>query len=58
MFAEIDRVLSKAPILERALGRFLTALILLFAMWTVRPRTGLASLLVVISVAAHLWWSK
>jgi hypothetical protein len=58
MFAEIDRVLSKAPILERALGRFFTVLILLYAMWAVRPRAGFASLAVAISVAVHLWWSK
>jgi hypothetical protein len=51
MFAEIDRVLSKAPILERALGRFFTVLILLFALWTVRPRTGITSFLVAVGVA-------
>lgn len=38
---DISKVLAKAGELRRAVGRFWTALILLFAIWTLRKRLGL-----------------
>ncbi len=39
--SEIATVLAKAAELRKAVGRFWTALILLFAIWTLRKRPGL-----------------
>jgi hypothetical protein len=39
--SEVSKVLSKAGELRKAVGRFWTALILLFALWTLRKRPRL-----------------
>jgi hypothetical protein len=57
MSEEVDRVLAKAPILERALGRVCAVLVLIFALWIVRPKSGTATALA--AVGAVVWgWFK
>ena len=55
MSDEVERVLSKTPVLQRALGRFLTVLILIFALWTVRPRSGIMGLLFAVGAIIVGW---
>jgi len=55
MSDEVGKVLARAPILERALGRFLTVLVLLFALWTMRPRSGIFSLLIAVAAMLAGW---
>jgi hypothetical protein len=50
--SEVDKVLGRAGDLRKALGRPVTTVILLFALWTVRRRPGVAA--AIISVAALL----
>ena len=50
--SEVDKVLGRAGELRMSLGKPLTVLIILFALWTVRKRAGL--LTAVMSVAALL----
>jgi hypothetical protein len=50
--SDVDKVLSKAEQLRKALGKTWTAVIILFALWTVRKRAGLLTAL--LSVAALL----
>jgi hypothetical protein len=57
MSNEVDKVLLRAPLLERALGRFLTALVLLYALWIMRPRSGIVSLFIAVG-AIVAGWSK
>jgi hypothetical protein len=53
--SEVDKVLSRAGPLEQALGKGLAALVLLFALWTMRPRSGLALILTGIGLAIAGW---
>jgi hypothetical protein len=55
MSDEVDKVLSKTPTLERALGRFPAVIIVLFALWTLRPKTGIPTLLVAIWAILEAW---
>jgi hypothetical protein len=50
--SEVGKVLRNARQLKEAFGKYLGAAILVFALWTVRKRAGLLSVLV--SVAALL----
>jgi hypothetical protein len=55
MSDEIDKVLSKAPVLERALGRFLAFVLMLFALWVQRPRTGIVTRLAAVWAVIAAW---
>ena len=52
---EVDKVLSKARLLEQAFGKTWGALILLFALWTMRRRNGIIGALVTAGIAAVAW---
>jgi hypothetical protein len=56
MSDEVDKVLSKTPTLERALGRFPTIIIVLFALWTVRPRGGSTRVLIACWLIVAGWF--
>jgi hypothetical protein len=56
MSQEIDRVLAMAPVLKRTLGRFWAVPVLLFALWIMKPRTGIVGLLVTIGLAIVGWF--
>jgi len=44
MSEELDKILSKAPALQRAFGRLPATLIVLFAISALRPRSGITRL--------------
>ena len=46
MSDEVDKVLAKTPILKRTLGWFPAVVIVLFALWTLRPKSGSARVLI------------
>jgi hypothetical protein len=52
---DVDKVLSKARLLEQAFGKSWGAFILLFALWTMRRRTGMISALGAVSIAVLGW---
>jgi hypothetical protein len=52
---DVDKVLSKAPLLKQAFGKSWGAFILLFALWTLRRRTGIIGALGAISIAVLAW---
>lgn len=56
--SEVDKVLSRAEQLRKALGKTWTAVIILFALWTVRKRTGLLAALVAVAALLKTGWHK
>lgn len=60
--SEVDKVLSRATELRKSLGRVWTVVVLLFALWTLRKRTGLMGILtrlalLVAGVGTYGYWN-
>jgi hypothetical protein len=56
--SEVDKVLGRAVDLRKAMGKPWTALILLFALWTVRKRAGLWTTITSIVALLIAGWLK
>jgi hypothetical protein len=56
--SEVDKVLSRAEQLRKPLGKTWTAVIILFALWTVRKRAGLLTALVLVTALLKTGWLK
>jgi hypothetical protein len=55
MSDEVDKVLSKAPILVGAFGRLLAFIVVLYALRAQRPRTGTVSLFAALGAIMAAW---
>jgi hypothetical protein len=56
--SEVDKVLGRASELRMSLGKPLTALIVLFALWTIRKRAGLLTAVASIAAVLVAGWIK
>jgi hypothetical protein len=56
--SEVDKVLGRAGELRMSLGKPLTALIILFALWTVRKRAGLLTAFMSVAALLVTGWIK
>jgi hypothetical protein len=56
--SEVDKVLGRAGELRMSLGKPLTTLNILFALWTIRKRAGLLTAVASIGAVLVVGWIK